>query len=229
MKLIISSTLCIFPRCGFTRNPSAVSASSVCSCPIAAYSPCVSRKYAYTSSRLCATTLELTQSLRAKFRIDTGTLDRLTRGIARIEPRHAVAQGWRRAEDAQRRLDLATRRRLTRARERLAALQSRLEKASPELRLHRAADRLSHTASQLQTAAAARVAASTTRLATLQNQLRLVSPQTILDRGFSITTTADGKILRSHSSVTPGDLITTQLADGKIKSTVGEPRQGKLF
>ena len=173
--------------------------------------------------------LELTAALRTRFRDRSATLEPLSRAIARIEPRHAIAQGWRRAEDAQRRLDLAARRRVALANARLAALQSRLEKASPHLRLQRSADKLTHLSASLRAAADARLALSATRLSALQNQLRLVSPQTILDRGYSITTLPTGQILRSAADARTGDVLTTQLADGKIRSTVGEPRQARLF
>jgi exodeoxyribonuclease VII large subunit len=39
-------------------------------------------------------------------------------------------------------------------------------------------------------------------------------------RGWSITRDADGKVVRSRTDVSPGEKITTLLADGSITSTV---------
>ena len=41
-----------------------------------------------------------------------------------------------------------------------------------------------------------------------------------LARGFSITRTAEGKVITSASQVKSGDLILTQLAEGEIESRV---------
>lgn len=89
------------------------------------------------------------------------------------------------------------------------AMNSRLrdiELDEPALRLHRAARTL-HT----------RLA---TRIHSVDRELNAVSPLRVLDRGFSVTTTQDGKIVRSSSMVRGGDQISTRLADGQIRSVV---------
>ncbi|CAB4640222.1 MAG: exodeoxyribonuclease VII large subunit [Actinobacteria bacterium] len=50
--------------------------------------------------------------------------------------------------------------------------------------------------------------------------VRLLDPVTTMARGWSITRDADGKVVRSHTDVSPGQKITTLLADGSITSTV---------
>jgi len=52
--------------------------------------------------------------------------------------------------------------------------------------------------------------------------LAALSPQATLHRGFSITRTADGKVVTSASQVKPGDRILTQLANGEIGSEIKE-------
>ena len=74
-----------------------------------------------------------------------------------------------------------------------------------------------------------RLAAAEQKVLALSQELRIVSPQAVLDRGFSITRTAGGKVVRSKEDVHKGDVVTTHVSDGEFKSTVGEPRQGKLF
>ncbi|PVX49836.1 exodeoxyribonuclease VII large subunit [Balneicella halophila] len=49
--------------------------------------------------------------------------------------------------------------------------------------------------------------------------MELVSPQKILERGYSITI-FDGKVVKDATKLTKDDEITTQLAKGKIKATI---------
>ncbi len=60
------------------------------------------------------------------------------------------------------------------------------------------------------------------KLAGLESQLRMLNPLAVLGRGYSLTRKADGSVVRSVAHVKPGDVLTTQAADGKIVSTVTE-------
>ena len=53
----------------------------------------------------------------------------------------------------------------------------------------------------------------------LQTKLQLLDPQQLLKKGYSFTT-HNGKLVTSITQLTPGDTITTTLADGTIDSTV---------
>ena len=52
------------------------------------------------------------------------------------------------------------------------------------------------------------------------NRLNLLSPLNTLSRGYSITHDKDGKVLLSSKKINLGDLISSQLHDGKITSKV---------
>jgi exodeoxyribonuclease VII large subunit len=58
------------------------------------------------------------------------------------------------------------------------------------------------------------------RLARVESVLSALSPEATLRRGFSITRSADGRMLTSASQVAKGDRILTQLADGEIEAEV---------
>lgn len=60
------------------------------------------------------------------------------------------------------------------------------------------------------------------------DQLRALSPQEVLNRGYSITT-RKGQIVRSAAALKPGDRISTRFADGEAESTVEDSRQMSLF
>jgi len=61
------------------------------------------------------------------------------------------------------------------------------------------------------------------RQSELETRLRLLSPQQILARGYSITVQAEtGKVIRRTSEVAPGAKIVTRLHVGRIHSTVDQ-------
>jgi len=53
----------------------------------------------------------------------------------------------------------------------------------------------------------------------IQEKLRLVDPQNIIKRGYSLTM-LNGKIVKSINQVKEGDLLETRLSDGTVESTV---------
>jgi len=58
----------------------------------------------------------------------------------------------------------------------------------------------------------------------IQEKLRLVDPQNILKRGYSLTM-MNGKILKSVQLVKEGDLLETRLSDGTVESKVKKIKQ----
>ena len=58
------------------------------------------------------------------------------------------------------------------------------------------------------------------RLDLLEARLSAVDPVQALQRGYSITTTADGQLVRSSDDVAVGTELITRLAKGTVSSTV---------
>lgn len=56
------------------------------------------------------------------------------------------------------------------------------------------------------------------RLAQAQTRLELLSPKATLERGYSITRTEDGRIVKTVKGVRRGDKLRTLVADGEISS-----------
>jgi len=54
----------------------------------------------------------------------------------------------------------------------------------------------------------------------IHEKLIALNPSEILNRGYSITFDENGRSIASAKNITHGDVITTQLANGKIKSKV---------
>ncbi len=57
-------------------------------------------------------------------------------------------------------------------------------------------------------------------LAAVEARVRAHDPERALARGWSITRTAHGQVVRSAADVTPGDVLVTQLGTGEVRSTV---------
>lgn len=58
------------------------------------------------------------------------------------------------------------------------------------------------------------------RLRESAHQLRLLNPRAVLERGYSITRTVDGRLVRARSDVQEGEPLVTLLTNGRIFSTV---------
>ena len=60
----------------------------------------------------------------------------------------------------------------------------------------------------------------TLKLENLQSLIRTLGPDSAFKRGFSITMTENGKIIRSSKEAKPGMRLRTKLIDGEISSTI---------
>ena len=90
----------------------------------------------------------------------------------------------------------------------------------------RADERLQFRTHRLQSTARSRLTNADDRLLARAERLRLLDPQRIMERGWSITRAADGRVVRSIVDISDGDTITTQLGDGGIVSVVSETKSG---
>lgn len=107
---------------------------------------------------------------------------------------------------------------------RLERLAARLERQSPMARVVRAEGQVEGARSRLVAAMGARVAAADRRLAPAGRALEAVSPLAVLERGYSITRRADGRVVEDPSELGEGEELTTIVARGEIDSTVGAVR-----
>lgn len=99
----------------------------------------------------------------------------------------------------------------------LAALERRLERAA---RARVSYDRLNSLTQRLKLAGTTLLRARSSALHAVSQHLESVSPQRVLERGFSCTFSAEGRLVRSVSDVASGDVIHTRLATGSLTSIV---------
>ena len=58
------------------------------------------------------------------------------------------------------------------------------------------------------------------RLENAEAKLKAYSPYGVLDRGYSLTTAADGSVVKDAKKVRSGEVLTTRLAKGSVESVV---------
>jgi exodeoxyribonuclease VII large subunit len=92
----------------------------------------------------------------------------------------------------------------------------------PDRRLSAAADRVARAGDRILARAPAVLTACERDLTGVAARVRANDPAVVLARGWSITRRADGSLVRSAASVSPGDELVTTLADGVVPSRVGE-------
>ena len=112
------------------------------------------------------------------------------------------------------------------AQQRVDFLAVRLQKALaglPQLVRQRAAA----AARRMELAARMRLAEDRRTLQHAEAQLRMLSPKGVLARGYSLTKSMDGKILRSAADARPGMQLETEFADGAVRSTVDAAGGGR--
>jgi exodeoxyribonuclease VII large subunit len=133
-------------------------------------------------------------------------------------------------DDRQRAMTLAVGERLRQIHDRVARLDSRLRERHPRHLAALQSERLVALTQRLNRGAKHAVESHARRIDVLAARLRCISPQEVLKRGYSLTTSKKtGRIVRDPAEVKAGDTLITQLAGGQIQSRVEDARQLNLF
>ena len=81
-------------------------------------------------------------------------------------------------------------------------------------------ERISAFGTRLRMAFSARIAQMESRITLLESRIRSADPRQVLARGYSLVTDGDGVVLKSGSSLRPGDGLRVVFADGSWEVTV---------
>ncbi|SCC55639.1 exodeoxyribonuclease VII large subunit [Kosakonia oryziphila] len=136
-------------------------------------------------------------------------------------------------ERLQQRMQNALDTQLKRASARQQRVMQRLNQQNPQPRIHRAQSRVQQLEYRLSQNIRDRLSATRERFGTAITHLEAVSPLATLARGYSVTTSPAGEVLKKTRQVKVGDKLTTRLNDGWVESEVSnvtpvkKPRQRK--
>lgn len=103
--------------------------------------------------------------------------------------------------------------------------QSRLATVRPQHLLAERAGRLEVTKERLMARIAALLERHRTGLSAQEGLLRTLGPEATLERGFSCTLDAGGRIVREASQLQPGETFETRFRRGRVRGIVQEVRE----
>ena len=143
--------------------------------------------------------------------------------LARVHPRRRLNDWLQRLDDAQTSLLRCVKQGARRQRLSWQNLSERLARVRPAVVLKQRREALAQLEHRLHAQLRQQVATRRTGLSALEARLRLLGPEQVLARGYSITTdAATGKVLREAKEVKVGQRLKTRLKAGEVFSAVGE-------
>lgn len=163
--------------------------------------------------------VSVTQSLRSRRR----ALDALANRPAMRDPARTLDAHLDRLSGLVRALQMGLHGAVLRAERRLHRASARIERHRPGVIQARREESLRALTDRLSRGIRARARAESDTLDGLHRELHAVGPMQVLARGFSVTTTPDGRLLRDSDQVRPGDELITRLHSGTVRSGVLDP------
>jgi exodeoxyribonuclease VII large subunit len=190
-----------------------------------AHTPTDAAQVAIPERALCEQQLErawthLARAMDAALETRSQRLQRAAESRALSDPRRLVGVRRERLASLAARLEVTLQKRIRAARERLSAAERSLKRRGPQAQLSLRARRIDAAALLLQVRLRAALERRSAGTALLGARLRALSPEAVLARGYSITTRADGSVLSSVANARIGEVLLTQLGDGRVTSSV---------
>ena len=144
----------------------------------------------------------------------------ILRGVLLREPPRRVAEARQRVDLLDAALNRAAATAIAARRQRLADFYSVLLRHRPDQIAQMQRQRLGALVRRMSDAAIRNVGTRRVRVERASGLLRVLSPESTLDRGYSITMNAAGEIVNSVKNAAPGTRLRTKLRDGELHSTV---------
>jgi exodeoxyribonuclease VII large subunit len=111
------------------------------------------------------------------------------------------------------------------ARHRVALAARALRAGSPHVRAAHGRERLAHLDATLARAIARRLDRERHRLVAASGRLDSLSPLAVLGRGYSLTLSAERRVIRSWREVRAGDGVRVLLSEGSLDCRVDAARE----
>jgi exodeoxyribonuclease VII large subunit len=141
--------------------------------------------------------------------------------LERCHPRRRLNDWQQRLDDLQTSLARCLKQSVRHQRLAYRTLSERLSRVRPAVLLKQRREVFLQAQQRLREQARHRVRESKDRLQTVEAQLRLLGPEQVLARGYSITMNADtGEVLRNAANLAAGQRLRTRLKLGEVHSTV---------
>ena len=163
----------------------------------------------------------LGQLASQRLEFNRGQLDSLRRRVGRMHPRRRVEEQMQRLDEAHAALFRSVRKGLRDRRVPWSHLKQRLLQARPSSLLKQRKEAIVALARRIGSAARQQLLGRVNRLESLRDRLRLLSPDSVLARGYSVTIdAANGAVVRDAGTLRKGQRIRTRLKIGEATSVV---------
>ncbi len=143
-------------------------------------------------------------------------LQHLRQRLDRLDPGVQLGQRQQRLDELELRIARNLSSRMQQQQQSLANLVTRLKSQAPRQRITLLRQKTQGLQQRMQTLVANQQTHRGQQLAAVIRNLNTLNPLATLERGYSITTMPDGKIVDNASNVSVGDRVETRLATGKI-------------
>jgi len=141
------------------------------------------------------------------------------------DPRRLLDERRQRLDEQVERGRRMVARRLGTARTDLKGIELRLHRAHPHRRISEQRNALAAMRHRLESALHPALVRRRHAIEGAHGKLEALSPVRVLERGFSLTQRADGRVITSAADVAPGEHITVRVHDGGIDATVDGTRK----
>lgn len=167
---------------------------------------------------------QLTRSLTRRIEWQLNRQRDLVAGLKRQlrHPGDRIREQQQRCDDLEMRLQRSMHRLLDQRRQRLSAATSRLKLQSPTRLLQRQRQHIGEINQRLITRISALIERRRLQLAQKVGRLSAISPLATLERGYSLTQTATGELIRDAVQIAPGDQVKVRLQRGAFNAQVIE-------
>ena len=150
----------------------------------------------------------------------------LERARARLgDPRRLIDQKRQAADDLAARASQALRGQLGKQRLGLRALETRLFRAHPQRRIADQRSALAALERRLAAAAGSLLVRRRRALEGMAGKVEALSPLKVLERGYSLTRGADGRVIAGVDDVAAGEQVNIALRDGELRTRVESKRR----
>jgi exodeoxyribonuclease VII large subunit len=172
----------------------------------------------------------LKQAINDQLRQRLDHLQSLSDRLQRQSPIVHLQRSTHRLQQTQARLQSAMTLRLRTAWAAIETSTTRLIEHHPRNRIALLRSAVTANESRLHRAMRQHLQRQGDRVSSLSNHLQALSPQRVLERGYSVTRLKKtGTILRSAADLKEGDHLLTRFSDGEVESEVQDRQQPKLF
>ena len=168
--------------------------------------------------------LRLAQGMQRRIAGDRSAVERRDSRLSRLSPAHRIAGLRQELDRRSALLRHALLREVAVQHRRLDSSGGRLQAQQPAHRIAAARAEVRRSSDRLSVAGARLLEGRSSALTTRRARLDALSPRRTLERGYSITLDAGGRVITDSGGVVAGDRIRSLVSRGSIDSVVTTPR-----